>query len=75
MSKYLNINDRFSILRYEALLGSATPYISKINLMSSLDDEKNSFISSLEDIFPIDCVFAFAYIHRSRYFIFNLEIL
>ncbi len=73
VSKYLMISDEFWSNRAEFVLGYSSPYIFVDNLMSSLDEERFVYISTLEDLFPVECLLAYCHINRLRYFLFNLR--
>lgn len=66
ISKFLRIADMFWIKRAEALLGTPAPFIYQQNILSSLDEEKYVFPSTLEDIFPLESLLNYAHINRMR---------
>lgn len=53
VNRFLSITDPFWIKRAEYVLGTPTPFIYQKNILSSLDEEKYVFPSTLEDIFPL----------------------
>jgi len=53
ISKYLVISDEYWVNRAEFVLGYSSPYIYSDNLLSSLDEERFVYSSTLEDLFPV----------------------
>jgi hypothetical protein len=47
ITKVLTIKDDFWQLRAEAILGNSTPFIYQANLMSTIDEEKYTYPSTL----------------------------
>lgn len=51
----------------EFLLGIGQPYqVNKDNTFSSLDIDRFTYNSTLEDIFPIECIMNLAFISKQR---------
>jgi hypothetical protein len=66
ISKYLIITDDFWLSRAEFILGCSSPYIYMDNLLASLDEERFVYVSTLEDLFPVECLLAYCHINRLR---------
>jgi hypothetical protein len=62
----MNINDGFWRERAEAIFGLSSPYVLDNNAMSTLDEERYIFTSTLFDIFPIECLFTYVYLYRLK---------
>lgn len=73
ISKFLIISDEFWVNRAEFILGYSSPYIFNDNLLSSLDEERFVYGSTLEDLFPVECLLAYCHINRLRYVFVNIE--
>lgn len=69
VNRFLRIVDSLWIKRAEAVLGTPTPFIYQKNILSSLDEEKYVYPSTLEDVFPLESLLNYAYINRLRYLI------
>lgn len=70
IGRFLRITDELWIKRAEAVLGTPTPFIYDKNILSSLDEEKYVFPSTLENIFPLESLLNYAHINRLRYLVF-----
>ena len=62
----MTINDGFWRERAEAIFGLSSPYVLDNNAMSTLDEERYIFTSTLFDIFPIECLFTYVYLYRLK---------
>lgn len=62
----MNINDGFWRERAEAIFGLSSPYVLDSNAMTTLDEERYIFTSTLFDIFPIECLFTYVYLYRLK---------
>lgn len=62
----MNINDGFWRERAEAIFGLSSPYVLDNNAMTTLDEERYIFTSTLFDIFPIECLFTYVYLYRLK---------
>lgn len=62
----MKIRDDFWVHRAELLMGTCVPYVLNNNLMTTLDEERYIFTSSIYDIFPIECLFAYVYLYRLK---------
>ena len=71
IEKVLLVKDSLWSRRAEYILGLGQPYqLSKDNTFPSLDMDRFSYNSILEDVFPIECVLNLAFISRQRCFLF-----
>ena len=66
MSRFLRITDQFWIKRFEAVLGTPSPFVYQKNIITSLDEEKYIYPSTLENIFPLESLLNYAHINRMR---------
>ena len=64
----LTIDDGLWKYRAEALLGIPSPYILGDNTLTTLDEERFNFTSTLYDIFPIECLLNYVNLYRLKYF-------
>ena len=62
----LIINDGFWRERAEALLGIGSPYVLGDNGLTTLDEERYTFNSTLYDIFPVECLLNYVYLYRLK---------
>ena len=67
VSKYMIISDEYWVNRAEFVLGFNSPYIYMDNYLTSLDEERFIYSSTLEDLFPVECLLAYCHINRLRY--------
>lgn len=49
------------------------PFIYQKNLLASIDEEKYTYPSTLENIFPLESLLSYAHINRNRYLLSYLE--
>ena len=66
------IKDEFWKHRADMLLGWGNPYLLPDNSISALDSERFVFTSTLFDIFPVECLFNYAYLYRANMSCFHL---
>ena len=66
ITKFLIITDDYWLNRAEFVLGYSSPYIFNDNLLNSLDEERFVYYSTLQDLFPIECLFAYCHVNRLR---------
>lgn len=48
------------------MLGVGSPCILNNNLMSSLDEQRYAFTSTLYDVFPVECLLSYTYLYRLK---------
>lgn len=62
----LKIRDDYWTHRAEMLLGLAYPFVVGENIMSTFDEERYVFSSTIYDVFPVECLFSYVYIYRLK---------
>lgn len=53
ISRFMTITDDFWTQRAEFVLGFPSSYIYEKNIMNSIDEEKYTYPSTLENVFPL----------------------
>lgn len=75
VERLLQIQDEFSINRMELLLGYGKLELSKNYTLSSIDHDVYFFMSTIEDIFPIECVLSYMLVNKNMNQLTTLYIL
>ena len=64
--RILEINDSFWLHRMEYLVGYGRPYdLTKEHTLNTIDQEVNIYSSTIENIFPVECILTLPYISRA----------
>lgn len=66
ISRFMTISDDFWTQRAEFILGFPSSYIYQKNIMNSIDEEKYTYPSTLENVFPLQSLISYAYMNKLR---------
>lgn len=73
--RLIEITDEFSLQRMEFLLGYGKVYLSKTYRLSSVDQDIFLYSSSIEYIFPVECILSYLWTTRTNNHLTSLYLL